>query len=60
MGADEFAIDNKLPLNDALFGFGDAVCVPAVEWIAKHYLNPLTEEYFQHTQATEEYAASYV
>ncbi|MEX2169551.1 MAG: DNA (cytosine-5-)-methyltransferase [Pirellulales bacterium] len=28
-----------VPLNKALFGFGDAVCVPAVEWIAKNYLN---------------------
>jgi DNA (cytosine-5)-methyltransferase 1 len=27
-------------LNQALFGFGDAVCVPAVEWIAKNYLTP--------------------
>lgn len=25
----------------ALFGFGDAVCVPAVEWVATHYLAPL-------------------
>ena len=24
----------------ALFGFGDAVCVPAVRWIAKNYINP--------------------
>lgn len=35
---DEFKI--TAPLNKALFGFGDAVCVPAVEWIAKHYLTP--------------------
>jgi DNA (cytosine-5)-methyltransferase 1 len=28
------------PLNQALFGFGDAVCVPAIEWIAEHYLLP--------------------
>lgn len=27
--------------NRALFGFGDAVCVPAVGWIAEHYLRPL-------------------
>lgn len=33
-----------VPLNQALFGFGDAVCVPAVEWIAKHYLTPLAAE----------------
>jgi DNA (cytosine-5)-methyltransferase 1 len=31
----------EVPLNQALFGFGDAVCVPAIEWIAENYLNPL-------------------
>lgn len=33
----------KLPDNDnqAYFGFGDAVCVPAVEWIAKKIINPV-------------------
>lgn len=31
----------NVPLNQALFGFGDAVCVPAVEWIVENYLNPL-------------------
>lgn len=41
MGADEFKIDPSLSLNQVLFGFGDAVCVPAVEWIGKHYLNEL-------------------
>lgn len=30
----------EVPLNQALFGFGDAVCVPAIEWIVKHYLRP--------------------
>jgi DNA (cytosine-5)-methyltransferase 1 len=30
-----------VPLNQALFGFGDAVCVPAVEWIAENYLLPV-------------------
>ncbi len=44
MGADEFAI--KVPLNQALFGFGDAVCVPVIEWIARNYLNPVLEENF--------------
>lgn len=37
MGADDFAI--RVPANQAYFGFGDAVCVPVVEWIAKNYLN---------------------
>lgn len=42
MGADNFTI-NASP-NKALFGFGDAVCVPAISWIARHYLNPLYNE----------------
>ncbi|MGB2984663.1 MAG: DNA (cytosine-5-)-methyltransferase [Phycisphaerae bacterium] len=39
MGADGFKIE--APVNQALFGFGDAVCVPAISWIAEHYLNPM-------------------
>lgn len=42
MGADKFKI--SVPSNRALFGFGDAVCVPVIEWIAKYYLNPLVNE----------------
>lgn len=42
MGADDFIIN--VPLNQALFGFGDAVCVPVIEWIAEYYLNPLVNE----------------
>lgn len=42
MGADGFQI--KTTLNKALFGFGDAVCVPVVSWIAKYYLNSLVTE----------------
>jgi len=42
MGADEFII--SVSRNQALFGFGDAVCVPVVEWIATYYLNPLVNE----------------
>lgn len=38
MGADDFRLSGTL--TDALFGFGDAVCVPVVAWIAEHYLNP--------------------
>jgi DNA (cytosine-5)-methyltransferase 1 len=44
MGADQFHIDRRISLNQALFGFGDAVCVAVVEWIANHYLNPLYQE----------------
>jgi DNA (cytosine-5)-methyltransferase 1 len=28
----------EVPLNQALFGFGDAVCIPAVEWVIQHCL----------------------
>ncbi|HBT17328.1 MAG TPA: DNA (cytosine-5-)-methyltransferase [Firmicutes bacterium] len=42
MGANEFKI--TVPPNQALFGFGDAVCVPVIEWIAKYYLNPIVNE----------------
>lgn len=42
MGADDYKID--VPFNQALFGFGDAVCVPVVTWIAENYLIPLVNE----------------
>lgn len=42
MGANNYAI--TVPLNQALFGFGDAVCVPVVNWIATYYLNPVVNE----------------
>ena len=51
MGADDFIID--VPLNQALFGFGDAVCVPAIRWIAKNYLNRVWNK----LDATEEHSA---
>lgn len=41
MGADDFVVSGSL--NDALFGFGDAVCVPAIRWIAENYLSRLVE-----------------
>lgn len=40
--SDEYVID--IADNQALFGFGDAVCVPVVQWIARTYLNPLAAE----------------
>lgn len=40
MGADTFKIGADVSLNQALFGFGDAVCVPVIEWIAQNYLTP--------------------
>ncbi|MFA5865038.1 MAG: DNA (cytosine-5-)-methyltransferase [Phycisphaerae bacterium] len=35
---DDYVIN--VPFNQGLFGFGDAVCVPAIEWIAANYLIP--------------------
>jgi DNA (cytosine-5)-methyltransferase 1 len=32
-----------LPRNQLLFGFADAVCVPAIKWIDEHVLTPLYE-----------------
>ncbi|NMG08770.1 DNA (cytosine-5-)-methyltransferase [Brasilonema sp. UFV-L1] len=44
MGASEYLIPQNISLNNILFGFGDAVCVPVIEWIAANYLNPLFNE----------------
>jgi DNA (cytosine-5)-methyltransferase 1 len=33
----------SVPLNQALFGFGDAVCVPVVAWIVENYIRPVLE-----------------
>jgi len=53
MGADNFNID--VPLNQALFGFGDAVCVPAIRWIAENYLNVVwKEEHGRQTHSKKE------
>jgi DNA (cytosine-5)-methyltransferase 1 len=37
---DDFALDAVTP-NQALFGLGDAVCVPVVSWIVSYYLLPI-------------------
>ncbi|MCA9239257.1 MAG: DNA cytosine methyltransferase, partial [Planctomycetales bacterium] len=44
MGADGYRV--SVSLNKALFGFGDAVCVDAVAWIAENCLNPLARRVF--------------
>lgn len=44
MGADTIRIPKTASANTALFAFGDGVCVPAIRWIAEHYLNPLATE----------------
>lgn len=43
MGADTYHLPKTL--DQAYFGFGDAVCVPVVEWVAKNYIAPLIEEF---------------
>ena len=48
MGADDFLLN--VPLNQALFGFGDAVCVPVIRWIAKNYLTPLATALHAHSK----------
>ncbi len=40
MGAPEYNLDGART-NQALFGFGDAVAVPAVVWLGENYLVPL-------------------
>jgi DNA (cytosine-5)-methyltransferase 1 len=37
----------------ALTGFGDAVCVPVITWIAQHALSPLVEKYLSQIEASE-------
>jgi len=49
-GADDFAI--TVPTNQAMFGFGDAVCVPAISWIDQHILTPLHDSHAQSEVAT--------
>lgn len=39
MGADGYRMNGTL--NQALFGFGDAVCVNAISWIARNYIEPI-------------------
>jgi DNA (cytosine-5)-methyltransferase 1 len=38
-----------VPFDQALFGFGDGVCVPVIEWIAENYLNCVIEECIGYT-----------
>jgi DNA (cytosine-5)-methyltransferase 1 len=40
MGAPDFPLEG-LGEHQALFGFGDAVCVPVIGWIADAYLTPV-------------------
>ena len=57
MGAEDFNLSGTA--NEALFGFGDAVCVPVVTWIAENYLNPeLSKILNEEASHIEQYAAT--
>lgn len=43
MGAPDFIMDEKISMNDYLFGFGDGVCASAIEFIDENYLTPIFE-----------------
>jgi len=45
MGADAFGWDpTATSENELLFGFGDAVCVPAIAWVMDNMVNPTAAE----------------
>jgi DNA (cytosine-5)-methyltransferase 1 len=56
MGADGYTI--TVSQNQALFGFGDAVCVPVMRWIADNYLTPVWKELHGVETRKEQYATS--
>lgn len=43
MGADNYDIHPDFSLNQALFGFGDAVCVSVLQWIGDNYFNSISD-----------------
>lgn len=47
MGISQYNI--TVSFEEALFGFGDAVCVPVIGWIAENYFNVLVEECISQT-----------
>lgn len=49
-GADDFPLVGKT--NQQLFGFGDAVCVPAIQWIGNQVFNPYFEALFSPVTGT--------
>jgi DNA (cytosine-5)-methyltransferase 1 len=44
MGAPDFRLADDVRVNQALWGFGDAVCVDVVAWIARQWLTPAITE----------------
>jgi DNA (cytosine-5)-methyltransferase 1 len=49
-GAPAYRLEEMITANQALFGFGDAVCVPAVTWIARNYISPLLATRLAHNK----------
>ena len=47
-GAEDFPILENV--NQMLFGFGDAVCVPVVRWIDEQVLTPIYESSLEQVQ----------
>lgn len=56
MGANDYNLDG-LRDNQILFGFGDAVVVPAVRWVATNYLAPLIRGELHHPGRMEQVAS---
>jgi DNA (cytosine-5)-methyltransferase 1 len=49
MGAGEFNLVGTG--TQALFGFGDAVCVPVISWVCRHYIVPAARSTARRTEA---------
>ncbi|MCX4762430.1 DNA cytosine methyltransferase [Streptomyces sp. NBC_01275] len=56
MGAPQYLLPAKR--NQAIMGFGDAVCVDAVAWLAEHYLHPLLAGAWDHEQVPAQRAGA--
>jgi DNA (cytosine-5)-methyltransferase 1 len=54
MGAGDFKLSGTV--TEALFGLGDAVCVPVVAWIAENYLNSELYRYKKQVAQIPQYA----
>jgi DNA (cytosine-5)-methyltransferase 1 len=48
-GVPDFRLVDSVTENQALFGLGDAVCVPVVAWLARNYLRPLVDGHLTST-----------
>jgi len=52
-GVPEFALGG-VSESQAIFGFGDAVCVPAVRWLVARYVVPLLKHAYGLTETAAE------